>query len=290
MLRRRLLPAAARRARRRGTYSRARNHLAHRMCGANGDTRATRRRESAPPGRALPGVATGAVEWFGGLKSQYWTFFLTSAFFNFGLFIFFFLYNLYLLQLGFHENFLGLVSGVMTAGSLAGCIPAAAAVRRFGVRTDLARGLHRHRLHRRLARHRCSFAPALVALAFVAGFAGMHLGRRHLARDRAVDHRTQSLARLQPDLLIRRWDSAYWEDSSAVTCPGNSRASSRPTSTAIAPSLLFGCAMVLLALIPLSRLKIDAAPVSGAGVPPAEPSALAIFRRHDRVEPGNRRI
>ena len=43
---------------------------------------------------ALPGVATGAVEWFGGLKRcrNIGPFFLTSAFFNFpGSFIFFFL-------------------------------------------------------------------------------------------------------------------------------------------------------------------------------------------------------
>ena len=53
------------------------------------------------------------------------------------MFVFFFLYNLYLLQLGFRENFLGLMSGVMTAGSVAGSLLAVVAMQRFGIRRTL---------------------------------------------------------------------------------------------------------------------------------------------------------
>ena len=56
----------------------------------------------------------------------------------FGLFIFFLLYNLYLLQLGFREDFLGLVASAMTGGSIAGSLLAALAIRRFGLRNTLA--------------------------------------------------------------------------------------------------------------------------------------------------------
>ncbi|MGH9593395.1 MAG: MFS transporter, partial [Bryobacteraceae bacterium] len=44
---------------------------------------------------------------------------------------------LYLLDLGYHEKFLGLVSGAMTAGTLAGALPAAALARRSGIRNAL---------------------------------------------------------------------------------------------------------------------------------------------------------
>ena len=64
---------------------------------------------------------------------QYWRFFFAEGFFDFGMFVFFFLYNLYLLQLGFREKFLGLMSGVMTAGNVAGSILAVFAMRRFGI-------------------------------------------------------------------------------------------------------------------------------------------------------------
>ncbi len=50
---------------------------------------------------------------------------------------FFLLYNLYLLALGFDESFLGRVSSLMSLGTLAGALPAAAITRRFGLRTML---------------------------------------------------------------------------------------------------------------------------------------------------------
>src|ERR1035438_7809934 len=90
--------------------------------------------------RALPSVAWSAVRWFGhgtGLGRQFWRFFFAEAFFDFGMFIFFFLYNLYLLQLGFHEDFLGVVAGVMTAGNIVGSLLTVVAMQRFGIRRTL---------------------------------------------------------------------------------------------------------------------------------------------------------
>jgi hypothetical protein len=209
---------------------------------------------------ALPGVAIGAVQWFAGLGAQYWTFFATAAFYNFGMFIFFFLYNLYLLQLGFRENFLGLVSGVMTAGSLAGCLPAAAAVRRYGARSTLfvafiaIAGIS-------VLRATIATAPVLVALAFISGLASSTWG---VAISPAIAQLTTARNRALGFSLI-------FSSGVGIGVLGGIVGGHLPTKFAsilasnidgYRASLLFGCAMVLIALLPLLQLRIDAAPVS----------------------------
>lgn len=72
-----------------------------------------------------------------GFNRQFGAYFAASACYDFGLFIFFLLFNLYLLKLGFNESFLGLVSGAMLAGSVAGAIPAGLAISRLGVRGSM---------------------------------------------------------------------------------------------------------------------------------------------------------
>ncbi len=47
-----------------------------------------------------------------------------SFLFDTGMFVFFFLYNLYLLDCGFNEKFLGLVTSAMAVGGIVGTIPA----------------------------------------------------------------------------------------------------------------------------------------------------------------------
>ena len=71
------------------------------------------------------------------LGPEYWRLLASEAFFDFGMFVFFFLYNLYLLKLGFRENFLGLMSGLMTAANIAGSILSVFAIQRFGMRRTL---------------------------------------------------------------------------------------------------------------------------------------------------------
>ncbi len=209
---------------------------------------------------ALPGVAIGALEWFAGLRSQYWIFFLTAAFFNFGMFVFFFLYNLYLLQLGFRENFLGLISGVMTAGSLTGCIPAAAAIRRFGIRRTLFAAFIAVACFSTL-RAIVPLAPALVALAFVGGLAASTWG---VAIAPAVAQLTSQRNRSLGFSLIMASGVGIGVLGGFVGghLPGKFARLLVSSVEGYRASLLFGCGMVLLALVPLSRLKIEAAPVS----------------------------
>ncbi len=86
-----------------------------------------------------PTLGEGAKWWWArkDLGAPFLRFLLASALFDLGAFVFFVLYNLYLLDLGFHEKSMGLISGAMTAGTLAAALPAAALARKVGLRTTL---------------------------------------------------------------------------------------------------------------------------------------------------------
>ncbi len=60
-------------------------------------------------------------------------FLAAECIFNLGLGVFYLLYNLYLLDRGFEEGFLGLVSALLTAGSVCGTLPAGWFIARFGL-------------------------------------------------------------------------------------------------------------------------------------------------------------
>ena len=90
--------------------------------------------------RALVPVAVHGLIWKtrgGRLNASFWRFLACSTLLNFGVFHFLLLYNLYLLDQGYRENVLGVIAGAFTAGSLTGVLPAAAFVRRFGLRRTL---------------------------------------------------------------------------------------------------------------------------------------------------------
>ncbi len=84
---------------------------------------------------SLPRVCASGARWW--LGAQFWTFLAAAVLFNFALFIFVLLYNLHLLDIGFNENVVGQISGSATLGTVAGTIPAAVIVRRFGLRLTL---------------------------------------------------------------------------------------------------------------------------------------------------------
>jgi MFS family permease len=73
----------------------------------------------------------------GGFTGNFWRFLFAENLYDIGLYIFVLLYNLYLLDLGYREDFIGIVTGVATAGTLIGALPAAAVLRRFGLKHSL---------------------------------------------------------------------------------------------------------------------------------------------------------
>ena len=89
---------------------------------------------------ALPQVAASGMRWrweAAGLGRPFWQFVASAVLLNFALFIFILLYNLRLLDLGFREDFIGVVNAASTAGTVAGTLPAAWLARRLGLRRTL---------------------------------------------------------------------------------------------------------------------------------------------------------
>jgi predicted MFS family arabinose efflux permease len=88
----------------------------------------------------LPSFLYGGVRYqisSTGLARPFWTFLAASFFFDLGLFIFFFLYNLFLLDRGFDEKFLGAMTSAMNIGAIACTLPAGLLINRLGLRKSL---------------------------------------------------------------------------------------------------------------------------------------------------------
>src|SRR5579863_9438151 len=75
-----------------------------------------------------------------GFSRAFWTFLFAENLYDFGLYIFVLLYNLYLLDLGYREDFLGWVASAMTAGSILGSLPSAGLARILGLKRMLVYG------------------------------------------------------------------------------------------------------------------------------------------------------
>lgn len=70
-------------------------------------------------------------------RGQFWIYFSAAVFFNLGFSIFFFLFNLYLVSLGRSERSLGFFGSALAVGTLCGTIPAGIFAERFGLRRTL---------------------------------------------------------------------------------------------------------------------------------------------------------
>ena len=120
---------------------------------------------------SLAGTAFSGARWWGqanGLSRQFWVFLAAAIQFNFGLFVFFLLYNLHLFDLGYREDFLGVVGASATIGSIMGTIPAAFLMRRFGLRRVLLADIAATAAIVTMRALTTSRLP-LIALAFAAG-------------------------------------------------------------------------------------------------------------------------
>jgi MFS family permease len=84
-------------------------------------------------------AASGARWWWrtNTFGAQFWTFLAAAVLFNFALFIFFLLYNLFLSDHGYTLETLGDMNGAARLGSLAGTLPAAWIAHRIGLRKAL---------------------------------------------------------------------------------------------------------------------------------------------------------
>ncbi len=104
------------------------------------------------------------------LSTSFWAFLAVCFFFDFGVSIYFFLFNLFLSSRGYSEAHLGLLTGTMAAGTLAGALPAGRLIHRWGMRNALITGMMAA-ISVLCARSLSPSFPLQIALAFVTGLA-----------------------------------------------------------------------------------------------------------------------
>lgn len=103
-----------------------------------------------------------------GFTKHYWTFLFAENLYDIGLYIFVLLYNLYLLDLGYREDFLGWVASAMSAGGIAACLPAAGIVKKLGLKRTVIGGSAGVAMLC-ILRTAALGGPWLIGTAFVAG-------------------------------------------------------------------------------------------------------------------------
>ncbi|HEY3457933.1 MAG TPA: MFS transporter [Bryobacteraceae bacterium] len=205
----------------------------------------------------LPALAEGAKWWWTrqGFDKNFLIFLFSSGLFDLGEFIFFLLYNLYLLDLGFNEKLLGAIGSAMSAGSFLGVIPAAALVRKWGLRPALVLAIAGASVTTALRAVASSPSPLLL-LAFLNGVF-LSTWAVCLPPSVAASTTTQNRARgfsLVTSLGIGIGIGAGFLGGRLPAILGQLSAHTGPLE-AKRVALLLGSAIVSLAILPALRLR-----------------------------------
>jgi MFS family permease len=211
--------------------------------------------------RAFAALLGSGMRWriqSGGLSGGYWLFLGASSFFVLGMFIYVLLYNLYLLDLGYHEDFVGQVAGASTAGMVAAILPAAALARRWGLGKMLFvsfGGVGAISVARALATGR---VPLLALAALQGAVFSLYVVSLAPAIARLTSDKARSLGfSFSTASSIALGILGGWLGGRMPGWLGGKR-----------PAMLVGCALVMLALWPSARLRIAPAPAEGAKLYP----------------------
>lgn len=211
--------------------------------------------------RSLAALVQSGVRWrmrSSGLTGSYWLFLGASSLFVLGMFIYVLLYNLYLLDLGFREDFVGQVSSASTAGLVAAILPAAALARRWGLGKMLTASFGSVAAISAMRALVTSAAPLLV-LAFLGGV-GFSLYVVSLA---------PAIARLTSEKARSMGFSISTASSIALGILGGWLGGHLPGWVGgKRPAMLAGCALVALAVGPSVLLRIAPAPAEDAKLYP----------------------
>lgn len=215
-----------------------------------------------------PTAISGARWWYrtNSLGEQFWIFLVTAVLFNFALFIFVLLYNLFLMDLGFREDFLGVVNGAARLGSVVGTLPAAWVAYRFGLRRTLA-GVIAGVAVTEMLRAVIGARMPLAALAFASGciFSVWAVIMAPLISG-SVDEKRRPTA-----------FSIFFACMFATGIFGNWLGGRLPQwMHGKQPVLLLSAAMSAIAIVPALRLQPGAAPPTGERVYPRS-RFLALF-------------
>ncbi len=211
--------------------------------------------------RSLAALFHSGVRWrmrSSGLTGSYWLFLGASSFFVLGMFIYVLLYNLYLLDLGFREDFVGQVSSASTAGMVAAILPAAALARRWGLGNVLVASFASVSAISAV-RVMVSITVPLLALAFLSG----------VVFSLYVVSLAPAIARLTNDKARSIGFSISTASSIALGILGGWLGGHLPGwMGGKQPAMLAGCALMALALGPSALLRIAPAPAEDAKLYP----------------------
>jgi MFS family permease len=205
------------------------------------------------------------------LGRQFWTFFAASFCFDLGMTMFFFLYNLYILDRGYREDFVGLMAGAMNVGSIVCSIPAGIFLQRLGLRKSLLLCVV---LVPSVSAARALFAPRSVLLGF-AFLSGLVTTMWAVAL-------SPTIARLTDEKSRPYAFSFVFSSGIGIGILANLIASRMPgwfvwltsnltITQAKQLALLTACCIVALGLFPLSRLKLSPVPVAEKKLYPNNP-------------------
>ena len=185
-------------------------------------------------------------------------FLIAASLYNLGVSVFFLLYNLHLLDLGYQESFLGLMTGIQTAGSICGTLPAGWFGSRFGLRAALGVTFLGGALVS-VVRATATGQTALLALAF---FGGVMLAGWAVSVAPAISQLVPEAGRPRAFSLF----SALGIGMGALAGLAGGRLpqwTSRLLAGLGDPKQLaiwIGAAVVASALIPLAALRLERAP------------------------------
>ncbi len=211
----------------------------------------------------LPALSRGLGYWLStrNLSRQFWIFLAGTFFFDLGMTMFFFLYNLYLLDRGYREDFLGYLMGVMSVGSLICTIPAGALVQRLGPRKSMMLCIVLV-VSVSVARTLFTARSALLVLAFLAG----------LVTTIWAVAISPAIARLTDERSRPYGFSIIFSSGIGVGVLANLAGSRLPgwfmhlrpallSAQAKQIALLVASAIVVCGLLPLSRVRFATAPI-----------------------------
>jgi predicted MFS family arabinose efflux permease len=193
------------------------------------------------------------------LDSAFLLFSLSSGVFYFGEFVFFLLYNLYLVQCGFHEQAIGQIAAAVTFGTFAGALPATAFTRSFGLGKGLLMAIAGTATSGVLR----IFLLSPLALDISAFFNGVSMAFWVVSVPPVVAGITNVKNRTLAFSIITAVGIGVGALAGVVggTLPGLLQ-KLNPTATVLQinrVTLLAGCTLLTLALVPVSRLRIKTA-------------------------------
>jgi MFS family permease len=202
------------------------------------------------------------LDWFAvnNFSSGFWVYFSAVFFFDAGFCIYFFLFNLYLLDLHFNEQTMGLIGGATTLGSVLVTLPAGLLVKKIGARPMLICCYLAAPLTCAV-RAIWMWQPAQIGMAFLSG-AALSVG--------SVSYFT-TVARLTNEKNRTAAFSLIISASLGTSALGGIVCGYLPRWLASAGSaisavevkqliLLFSCGIALVGVFPILRLRIPSAP------------------------------